>query len=40
MKKAEGIMAIEAACVMAAGQAGLKSIPYFVDEFIAGASRS
>ena len=28
-------MAIEVACVMAAGQAGLKSIPYFVDEFIA-----
>ena len=28
-------MAIEVACVMAAGQAGLKSIPYFIDEFIA-----
>ena len=28
-------MAIEVACVMAAGQAGLKSMPYFIDEFIA-----
>ena len=28
-------MAIEVACIMAAGQAGLKSMPYFVDEFIA-----
>ena len=28
-------MAIEVTCIMAAGQAGLKSIPYFVDEFIA-----
>ena len=28
-------MAIEVACIMAAGQAGLKSLPYFIDEFIA-----
>ena len=28
-------MAIEVACIMTAGQAGLKSMPYFVDEFIA-----
>ncbi|MCY4416126.1 MAG: hypothetical protein OXE87_07435 [Chloroflexi bacterium] len=27
-------MAIEVACIMAAGQAGLKSMPYFIDAFI------